>query len=72
MNIAKSYDQTLKTSTIKLNKDGAWDEAVAKSVYALIGGYNEVARSVDINEFNELEAEFADVVKKMAHKLYKA
>ena len=44
-------------------------EADVKAVYALLGGYNEVARTIDVDEFYKLQAEFKRIVGEVSDKL---
>lgn len=54
-----------KTSTIKL----VGHPADIKAVYALLGGYNEVARKIDVNDFHEVQKQFKEVVQEISDKL---
>lgn len=68
---AKSYQQqTEKIANIKVeavsyaaNKDA---QTEAKAVYALLGGYNQVARGVDLEKYNELRTKFDYIVDELA------
>lgn len=54
-----------QVSTIKLTGH----EADIKAVYALLGGYNEVARKIDVEEFHEVQKQFKTLVQEISDKL---
>lgn len=65
MNV-KSLTTTSKIATIKLHMD---NELKVRAVYALLGGYNEVARNVDLVEFHDLEDQFKVIVTQLMSKM---
>jgi hypothetical protein len=53
------------TSTIKIKHDNYEIFKTYKeiqSIYALLGGYNEVARHIDIDKFKEIQGRFKDAI----------
>lgn len=57
--------QTVTTIKIEHDSSMQYKERVTrrmKSIYALLGGYNEVARSVDLEVFEKIKERFDDAV----------
>lgn len=67
----KSLTHKAKISTIKLERYSAAGDVVAQqhvaAVYALLGGYNEVARNVDLEQYAQLKEDFERIVEKLAY-----
>jgi len=61
----KLADSSDRVSSIKVTGH----EADVKAVYALLGGYNEVARRIDVEEFYKLQTEFKRIVGEVSDKL---
>jgi hypothetical protein len=72
---AKSLSVGDRVATIKL--EGMSNPSVTNielrtelnAIYALLGGYNEVARGVDVDEFHEIQKRFKGTIWEMAQKL---
>jgi len=43
------------------------DRLKVKSVYCLLGGYNEVGRNIDLDTFIELQNRFNEIVKEVSN-----
>ncbi|GAB3068062.1 hypothetical protein [Pedococcus soli] len=65
----KSLSIGAKVATIKINTDYFSGDTEARAIYALLGGYNEVARGVDITEFQVIQRDFRMAVNAMKAKL---
>lgn len=52
-----------QTATIKLYSVN--HGVKIQALYALLGGYNEIARNVDVDKFHKLQAELNDIVTQM-------
>ena len=64
----RSIKGTPKTLTIVLNKSSDEGNTAVESaaLYALLGGYNEVARNVDVDLYHALQSKFNNLVIDMA------
>lgn len=67
---AKSLQLGEKVNTLKVDNASYASKAEAdldtKAVYALLGGYNQVARGVDLNTFAEIKKKFHYLVDELA------
>jgi hypothetical protein len=73
----KSIDILKRTATIKYEGDflssGAEIPTLkVKAIYALSGGYNLVARKVDITRYEQIKKRFDQAVSDMAYELKQA
>lgn len=68
MNVKKLKLGSKCTATITIESKSL-DEVNA--LYALLGGYNEVARTVDIDTFEKLSKQFNTVLANMTYQLKK-
>ena len=62
---AKNLKIGKTTSTIKIEHDNSEIFKTYKemqSIYALLGGYNEVARHIDIDKFKEIQGRFNNAI----------
>ena len=72
---AKSLTKGDKVATIKVegfsNPTFTTDENShsVEALYALLGGYNEVARHVNVDEFHAIQKRFRDCIQEMAEKI---
>ncbi len=62
----KSISNTEKTATIKFERRSSDDDSKINALYALSGGYNQVARHVDIERYNELARQYNVLIAEMA------
>lgn len=65
---AKSLVKGKKTATVKVEYDYPSDKVVADldALYALLGGYNEVARHVDFETFKEIRERFNEAIDELS------
>lgn len=57
----KSFEQSKRVSTLKIETNGWLDEQKAKALAILAGGYNEIGRDKDLEKYTDLKKRF-DVI----------
>lgn len=67
MFVVKDNGLTLgsKVATLKLHTEYPINLKYVTALYALSGGYNEVARDVDLEEYKKLQKKFNEVIQEM-------
>lgn len=64
---AKSLSKGKTTTTIKVEHNKL-DDATSSEInalYALLGGYNQVARHVDLDKFKQIQSMFNDAISEL-------
>ncbi len=68
MTNSKKLTMGKTVSLISISHENEYEDKLKiKSVYCLLGGYNEVGRNIDLDTFIELQNKFNEIIEEVSN-----